>query len=269
MKLLTQSALAGVLLTVAGTAAAANVKITATVESLVPTNSVAFAPFHVGFSSGIYDSFDIGSVAGTPIQTVAELGDGSAWMSAFSAADPDAVLGTVGGVLLPGETASASFVVDTNTNSFFSFAAMVVPSNDFFIGNDSPTAYQLFDASGNLQISEITIGAADIWDAGTEIFDPATAAFVGDAMMRADQNSVVAREFGEFAAYDGLMTAAGYTFASQLTATSDVYRVSFTATPVPVPAALPLMMSALAGLGVVARRRGSGAAKVGHTKAVS
>lgn len=255
MKLLTHSAMAALLVTAAGASHAANLKITATVESLVPTNSVAFAPFHVGFSSGIYDAFDIGATAGTPIQTVAETGNGADWMAAFAAADASAVLGTVGGVLLPGQTASETFVVNTTTNGYFSFAAMVVPSNDFFIGNDSPLAYHLFDSSGNLLIDEIVIGAADIWDAGTEVFDPATAAFVGDAALHADQNSVVALEFGEFAAYDGLTTAAGYTFESQLTATTDVYRISFSATPVPVPAALPLFMGALSCLGVVARRR--------------
>lgn len=255
MKLLTHSAIAGILVTMAGASQAASMKLTATVESLVPTNSVAFAPFHVGFGSGSYDAFDIGSTAGTPIQAVAETGNGADWMAAFAAADSSAVLGTVGGVLLPGQTASETFVVDTTSNGYFSFAAMVVPSNDFFIGNDSPLAYQLFDGSGNLLINEIVIGAADIWDAGTEVFDPATAAFVGDAALRADQNSVVALEFGELAAFDGLMTAAGYSFASQLTATTDVYRISFAATPVPVPAALPLFMGALGCLGVIARRR--------------
>jgi hypothetical protein len=163
----------------------------------------------------------------------------------------------VGGLLQPGETASASFVVNTSSNDFFTFAAMVVPSNDFFIGNDSPTAYELFDASGNLLISEIVLGATDIWDAGSEVFDPLAAAFIdgADGGLRADQNSVVALNFAELAAFNGLTTATGYILNSQLTAGSDIYRISFTASPVPLPASLPLFMGALGGLAVLARRR--------------
>lgn len=255
MELKSTLTLAAITLSSAWSAHAANLNITATVQSLVPSNSVAFAPLRLGFNSGTFDAFDIGSAATAAIRTLAESGSGADWFPAFNAADPTAVTGTVGGVLLPGMSASNSFTVDTDTNPYFTFAAMVVPSNDFFIGNDSPTAYKLFDNSGNLSISTITIKARDIWDAGSEVFDPAAAAFVGDASLRTDQNSVVAKNFAEFAAYNGLTTAAGYTFDSQLTADSEVYRISFAATPVPVPAALPMFAGALGCLGVLARRR--------------
>ena len=255
MKLTKSMIIAGCALASSLSAQAASVRITATVESLVNENSVTFAPFHVGFHSGVYDPFNIGSEASSALATLAETGSGSAWLPAFQAGDPDSVVGTVGGILTPGQTASSSFVVDTNSNAFFTFAAMVVPSNDFFIGNDSPTEYQILDREGNLLINEIVIGADEVWDAGSEVFNPEAAAFVGDASLRVDQNSVIALQFAEFAAYNGLTTAAGYVFDSQLTANSDIYRVSFTASPVPVPAALPLFLSAVCGLGVVARRR--------------
>src|SRR5690606_1515221 len=148
------------------------------------------------------------------------------------------------------------FTVDTSINSFFSFASMVVPSNDFFIGNDSPDAFRLFDASGNFALNEITVLARDIWDAGSEVFDPVAAAFVGNNDLRADQNSVVALKFAVFAAFNDLPTAAGSILDSQLAAGTAVYRISFQAAPVPVPAALPLLMSALVALGALARRRG-------------
>lgn len=239
---------------------ASNVQLTVTIDSLVPTDSVSYAPLRVGFGNGSFDSFDIGSQAGAAIVSVAEGGSGSEWFPAFAAADPGAVLGTVGGLLTPGASANSSFVVDTESNAFFSFAAMVVPSNDFFIGNDDPTAYQLFDNSGNLLISEIVLTARDIWDAGSEVFDPAAAAFVGDGALRADQGSVVALNFAELFGFNGLETAAGYTFDSQLAAGSEIYRISFSPSPVPLPAAMPLFAAALACLGIVGRRRSRTAA---------
>ena len=248
-------------LTVSPLAQAAQVQVTVNVENLAPATSVTVAPLQVGFHSGVYDAFDIGAVASPEIQLVAETGSGALWSPAFVAADPTAVVGTVlPGPLTPGATASTTFLVDTTQNPFFSFAAMVVPSNDFFIGNDNPTAYRLFDGAGNLQISSITLQSRDIWDAGTEVFDPASAAFVlvGNAALHTDQNSVVATNFGEFFAYNGLATAAGYTFDAQLGANTDIYRISFDVTPVPEPETYAMMLAGLGILGLAARRRSRG-----------
>ena len=212
---------AAALLTTVG-AHAMPMQVNVTIENLAPANGVAFAPLHLAFNNGSYDAFNLGQVAGAAIVSVAEGGAGGAWQAAFAAADPGAVRGTVGGALFAGASASASYMVDSASNPFFTFAAMAIPSNDFFIGNDDPMAYKLFNAAGQLQIGSITVKARDIWDAGSEVFDPAASAFVGNNDLRADQGSVVAFNFAEFAGYNGLTTGAGYTFDSQLAAGTDV-----------------------------------------------
>ena len=234
------------------------VTVTVTAQNLSPANSLSFAPLRLGFNNGTFDAFNIGQVAGAAITSVAEGGSASAWFPAFAAADPTSVRGSVGGgPLQPGQTASNRFVVDTAVNPFFTFATMVLPSNDYFLGNDSPTRFRLFDSTGKLTTTSIGQKARDIWDNGSEAFDPANAAFLvgGVNDRRTPQNGVVSFDFAELSRFNGLTTAGGYTFDSQLAADTDVYRISFAADPVAVPAPPAVVLVALGACGLAGVRR--------------
>jgi hypothetical protein len=241
------------------------VELRITVQNLAPANSVAFAPLRFGVHNGTFDTFNAGqsafllgqpSIATAPIVTVAEGGSGSTWLPAFAAAEPNATIGSVmrngGGALRPGETSSAVFTVDPRVNRFFTFAAMVVPSNDHFIGNDDPMEYMLFDSAGNLSLSSISQIGNEIWDAGSEATNPANAAFLVDGVNanRTDENGVVRFDFAGLNAFNGLTTAAGYTFQRQFIGTDEIYRISFEIVPTPGAAAVLGMGSLL-----MARRR--------------
>ncbi len=257
---LTRAAIAGTaLLAFAGGAHAQNRSIVVTVENLSPTNSTSFAPLHFGINNGTFDAFNAGTTAGPAIVTIAEGGSGSAWLPAFAAADPTAVISTIGGALTPGQIRSSSaLLVDTAINQYFTFASMVIPSNDLFIGNDNPAMFQIFDLAGNLLINSITITANRIWDANSEIADPTAAAFVagGTNALRTAENGLVAFDRTELSAFNGVTTGAGYTFSdAALTATTPIYRISFTTAAVPEPATWAMMLSGFGLIGFAMRRR--------------
>lgn len=252
-------------------AAAEQVAVRVTVENIAPTNSVATSPLRFGFGNGTFDTFDQGSaafllgqstIADAPIVKIAEGGAGEPWFSTFQSVEPNANLGSVVGTsgvavdpFTPGESSSTTLMVDT-ANQYFSFGSMVVPSNDFFVGNDSPTQYQAFDASGNLILSSIVLTASDVWDAGSETEEPANAAFlvVGTNAQRVDENGTVEFNFAELSTFDGLQTAEGYTFDSDLlSANTELLRISFEV--VPEPASFGLFGLGTAALLAMIRRR--------------
>jgi Spondin_N/PEP-CTERM motif len=250
------SAVLGATVLLSSSAGAQQRRVTATVTNLAPSNSISFAPLHVGFHNGTFDAFNIGQTAGPGIISVAEGGSGTQWLADLAAIDPTATRGTIGGLLQPGQSASMSFNVDVGLNRFFSFANMVVPSNDFFLGNDRPL--QLFDGNGDLLINSILQSTNQIWDAGSELFDPNAAAFVGNNDLRTAQNSVVAFNFAELEGFNGLSTGAGYQFNSQLTAQQNIYRIDLTSSPVttvPEPSSVALVSAGLLTLGWMARRK--------------
>ncbi|MEP6834529.1 MAG: spondin domain-containing protein, partial [Gemmatimonas sp.] len=87
--------------------------VTVTVNNLAPTNSISFAPTHLGFHNGTFDAFNNGTTAGPGIVSIAEGGLGDVWQSNFAAADPTATRGTIGMALTPGQSRSMSFLVNT------------------------------------------------------------------------------------------------------------------------------------------------------------
>jgi hypothetical protein len=249
--------MAAVVMAAGSAASAAPVEVRVTVQNLAPVNSVAFAPLRIGFHNGTFDAFNNGQTATAPIISVAEGGSGADWFPAFAAAEPQATLGSVlpnpAGPLLPGGTGTGVFVVDPAVNRFFTFASMVVPSNDHFIGNDNPQQYMLFDAQGNLNITTISQLGRDVWDAGSEIEDPANAAFVmgGNNDLRTPQNGVVNFNFSRLDTFNGLTTGAGYTFNRQFMGGDEIYRISFEIVPAPSAAGV----LAIGGLAMMRRRR--------------
>jgi len=233
--------------------------VTVTITNLAATNSISFADTHLGFHRGVFDAFNIGTPAAPGIVSVAEGGVGGQWQADFAAADPAATRGVIGMALLPGQSRSQSFIVNAGLNRFFTFASMVIPSNDFFIGNDNPMQYRMFDDAGNLLINSITQSSRQIWDAGSEVFSVANAAFLvnGNNDLRTPQNSVVSFNFAELMGFNGETTAAGYVFNSGLTADQAIYRIDFASSVnvVPEPSSMVLMASGLLMLGVAIRRR--------------
>lgn len=237
-------------------AQAQTVKLRVTVENLAPANSISLAPLRFGFGNGTFDSFDnnqpaflLGNpdISQAPIVTIAEGGSGSTWFPAFATAEPNANLGSVLGPtippFLPGDIASTLIEVDV-ANRFFTFGTMVVPSNDHFLGNANPTAFEVLDANGDLLLTSITEDASRIWDAGSETENPANAAFLvgGVNAQRENENLPVTFNFADLSAFNGFTTAAGYTFdSSLLTANTPVLRVSFERVPEPTSILLTLL----------------------------
>ena len=97
----------------------------------------------------------------------------------FEADQPDGVVRSLanGGPIAPGVTLSSVFVLDPTDNRYYTYASMVIPSNDAFIGNGDPLAFELFDEDGNLLPINFAVPGSLVWDAGTEVNNETNAAF--------------------------------------------------------------------------------------------
>ena len=70
------------------------------------------------------------------------------------------------------------FDLDPMNNRFFSYASMIIPSNDAFIANGNPQEFEVFDGVGGFSpVSFIILGGATL-DAGTEENTEMEAAFI-------------------------------------------------------------------------------------------
>lgn len=245
-------------------AAATAADLTIQVTNNQPTGGFTFSPLWVALHDGTFDAFNSGAAASPGIEALAELANPTLLNGEFASNGASGVTGVVVSPndpppFTPGETGSMMLSVgDTMTNRYFSFGAMLVPSNDFFLGNDNPMAYQIFDAGGNfLGPITIQIFSDDAWDAGTEVNDlmNGPAFIVGqDATMGATEGGVVTPLFsvpgvqGYLASIVGMETPIG-------TLTDGLMPGELVATIriVPEPGSLALLVIGLAS--VFARRR--------------
>ena len=196
---------------VSATAHAAAIQVTVTNNANV--GGLTLSPLWVGFHNGGFDLFDDGAAASNGLELLAELADASGLGAELAATQGSAVGGVIGtgGIppIEPGETGTAVFDLDPTDNRFFSFASMVVPSNDAFIGN--PDLIELFTAGGDF-VGDIviTILGGQIWDAGTEINDP----FAGGAFLPGVDATISPEENGVVGLHTGLNELAGVVAAN-------------------------------------------------------
>ncbi len=242
-----------------------------TIKNEQSAGAFFLTPFWVGFHNGQFDAYNNGLLApaGSGITEIAEMGDTSVTSGAFmnslagQAGGVDATITSVTGmgdapVFSPGESKTTMMNVgDSTVNRYFSFASMVVPSNDLFVGNDNPMGYELFDAAGDFN-GPVTIQlfGSDVHDNGSEVNNAlGGAAFSTNGGMSADE-SLPIRGFFSNAGDNGYLSS----FLNSTTASGDTITATFgggtliaTITIVPEPATLSLL--ALAGTALIRRRR--------------
>lgn len=266
--LLGTSALA---LMAAGAASATTIDIT-----FNNTNSFGFlvTPVYTGLHSGNFDAFDAGSAASAGVEQVAELpvppnldGQGNLIAPERLAVEPDSQGGFIfgpGGPILDGESGTLTLdVADPTLNRYATFLAMFVPSNDTFLGNDNPFAYELFDVAGNLIEQTIEITGASIWDAGTEVNQLFGAAAPGQDILLGDtEDGVVTRlldtvDGNGFNGFEALENLFGLTGAGSITADTVLFTIDIAESPapVPLPAGLPLLLGGVGALAIAKRRK--------------
>lgn len=225
------------------------------------SSSFSLTPLWYGFHDGGFDVFDPGATASGALEALAEDGIVSGLQSDFSMFAPlgqQGVLAAPGGfagapIIEGGETASFTFNL-SSSNRFLSFASMVIPSNDSFIGN--PNAIEIFNADGTFvgggSSRTLTILYENIWDAGTEVNDTLGAAFSLVGGTSTDENGII-----------GLLPPGGLdNFLNTQTPLGTIDRLfspgstvaTITITAVPEPSSMALL--AMVGTSfVVARRR--------------
>lgn len=255
-------------LAMTGSANAGLTTLDITFENVLPAGSFSLTPFWTAFHDGSFDTYDGGApAAGFPgITELAEDGLTGPISTAFGAS-PAAAAGGVdfttegdesgAPVFSPGESRTTTVqLFNTQVNRYFSYASMVVPSNDLFIGNGNPLAHEVFDAAGNFTGPVvIEVFAREINDNGTEVNNAAAgAAFSALGGEGIDESNNVTNFFDNDGASEYLLSFVGTTTADGNTVTSTFSEDNLVAriTIVPAPGAF-----GVAGLGVIAaiRRR--------------
>ncbi|MCB1047229.1 MAG: T9SS type A sorting domain-containing protein [Calditrichaeota bacterium] len=167
---------------------AAATTLTVTIENLSPAAGTWTSPFWIAFHDGSFDSHDPGTMASMAVTHFAEDANSSFLMDNFNSSgagqSQSFVVSDMGiPPIGPGETATLVVDIDGSmaNGRYLRYFAMVVPSNDAFVGNADPMALEVFDAGGTFQPVTLMIPGSAVMDSGTELNTeiPAETAFFG------------------------------------------------------------------------------------------
>lgn len=255
-------------LSLSGIAQASDLKVTFT--NLTPAGGVGVAPLWVGFHNSSFDAFDLGTAASLGIERAAEDGNPTQLGSIFAATAAGGVQGVLpGGPAFSGDTRTLTFSgLDlAGANRYFSYAAMVVLSNDFFTGNDNA---EQFDLSSLLPGSKLSIylSAGNVYDAGTEVNDFHDSAANGKygigggqkgPNQGADEHGVVhqltGNPYASFLGQDLVPEGHDWGALNFNGSTANFARIDIEVAAVPEPESYALMLAGLSAVAWVARRR--------------
>lgn len=126
------------------------------------THGLFFTPLLITAHGEDEHLFEAGASASTALRAMAEGGDISGLEAQVGGADDDTASNPAAGLLGPGSTVSVDLNTDTTGNAALSLVAMILPTNDGFVGLDALTIPQ---ESGTHVYYLLA------WDAGTEAND--------------------------------------------------------------------------------------------------
>jgi hypothetical protein len=241
-------------------------QIQITVTNNQPTGGFALAPVWFGVQNGTFTPFTPGSSASSAIATLAQFGNTAPLMTLFESQNVgvDTTLKSGGNLVqfVPGQSNSTILSISNpSVDQFLSYAGMVVPSNDFFLGNAAPL--QIFNSNGGF-IGPITIQifGSNIWDSDTEAQSTTTAlTFIqgqtpgsGTQIANGSITSVLPGSAAFLDSINGLTTAAGYQITHIPTGGDLIATIQINS--VPEPTSIMLLGMAVLGLAAVSRSRG-------------
>ncbi len=240
-----------------------------TITNTAAPGGFSITPVYTAFHDGNFDAFTVGQPASAGLEPLAEDGIVSGLPAERLPQSPASVATVLAQPangpppIDPGESSTMRITVDGKVNRYFTFLSMLVPTNDTFLGNDDPFAYELFDAGGAfLGTQTIDVTGSLLFDAGTEVNDPlGTPAFVldpnGSFLPSVDENGTVQPAMTQ-SAFAGVQTPLGTLDGGLIDFTSDPAAfdvATITVSQVPLPPSLALGAVALGALSLIRARR--------------